>query len=119
MKKKNIQELPFFSRKLKTLRKDRGLEQIDLANALGVSRETVSYYENRAKNPTTGLVNKVASFFEVSPDVFISEVNPEHKKNKPGPVSKLEKQFKQVQHLPKEEQKFVSKFLDNVIADAK
>lgn len=119
MKKKNIQELPFFSRKLKILREERELDQIDLAKALDVSRETVSYYENRAKNPTASLVNKVASFFGVSPDIFICESNVENKKNKPGPVSKLERQFHDVQQLPKEEQKFVSKFLDKVIADAK
>jgi repressor LexA len=54
--------LLIFGRNLKTLREKKGLEQTDLANALGVSRETVSYYENRATNPTAELVNKIADF---------------------------------------------------------
>lgn len=115
MKTKNQNELPFFGRKLKVLREARGLNQAELARALGVSRETVSYYEVRASNPTAELVSKVAAFFNVEPGELISEES-QRKSSKPGPASKLEMQLDKIQKLPPKKQKVVSEMLDMLLA---
>ena len=106
-----------FSQRLITLRKSRELTQHQLAEALNVSRDTIAYYETRAKNPTQETVQVLADFFGVPCDQLLG--TDDQVKKKPGPISKLEKQFQYVQQLPKDEQKFVSKLLDRVIAEAK
>lgn len=57
--------------KIKTLRKDASLRQEDLANELGVSRQTIIAIENDKYNPTLELAMKIARLFELHvEDVF-------------------------------------------------
>ncbi|MDO4429266.1 MAG: helix-turn-helix transcriptional regulator [Atopobiaceae bacterium] len=57
--------------RIKTLRKDAGLRQEDLANELGVSRQTIIAIENDKYNPTLELAMKIARLFELHvEDVF-------------------------------------------------
>ena len=57
--------------KIKVLRKDAGLRQEDLANELGVSRQTIIAIENDKYNPTLELAMKIARLFELHvEDVF-------------------------------------------------
>ena len=62
-----------FSTKLKELRKVHNLSQKKLAELLSLSRESISYYENRAKNPTLELMHKVANFFDISVTEFLDD----------------------------------------------
>ena len=45
---------------IKQLRKENGLRQEDVANALGVSRQTIIAIENDKYNPTLELAMKIA-----------------------------------------------------------
>ena len=45
---------------IKQLRKEAGLRQEDMANALGVSRQTIIAIENNKYNPTLELAMKIA-----------------------------------------------------------
>ena len=57
--------------KIKVLRKDAGLRQEDLADELGVSRQTIIAIENDKYNPTLELAMKIARLFELHvEDVF-------------------------------------------------
>ena len=114
MKRSNDENMPLFGKRLLALRKSRNLKQSDLANALGVSRETISYYESRAKNPTTELINKISAYFGVPPEELING-HPK-KRVKPGPTSKIEKQLNLIRELPKEKQKAISTMLDMALA---
>ena len=49
--------------KLEALRKQRGVRQDDLAQALGVSRQTVSSLEKGKYNPSMALAFKLARYF--------------------------------------------------------
>lgn len=49
--------------KTRELRKERGLTQAELAEVLGVSRQTVNAIENGDYNPSTSLAIKLSSFF--------------------------------------------------------
>ncbi len=110
MKRSNDENMPLFGKRLLALRKSRNLKQADLANALGVSRETISYYESRANNPTIELINKISAYFGVPPEYLIIEYP--QKRAKPGPTSKIEKQLESIRKLPKEKQKAISAMLD-------
>ena len=49
--------------KLEALRKERGVRQEDLAQALGVSRQTVISLEKGKYNPSLALAFKLARYF--------------------------------------------------------
>ena len=49
---------------IKQLRKEAGLRQEDMANALGVSRQTIIAIENNKYNPTLELAMKIARLLQ-------------------------------------------------------
>ena len=51
---------------IKELRKDRKLRQEDLAEKLGVTRQTIIAIENNKYDPTLELAMKISEFFGVS-----------------------------------------------------
>lgn len=60
--------------RLEEIRKAKGITQEELANALGVSRQTVGSLENGRYNPSIILAFKIARFFDVAiEEVFIYE----------------------------------------------
>jgi putative transcriptional regulator len=60
--------------KLKVFRAMRDLTQEDLANEIGVTRQTVIAIEKGKYNPSLELAFKVAMFFEASlEDIFVYE----------------------------------------------
>ncbi|MFR3227362.1 MAG: helix-turn-helix transcriptional regulator [Blautia massiliensis (ex Durand et al. 2017)] len=60
--------------RLEELRKQRGIKQEDLANALEVSRQTIGSLENGRYNPSILLAFKIARFFNTSiEEIFIYE----------------------------------------------
>lgn len=57
---------------IRKLRKDKGLRQEDLAQILGVTRQTIIAIENDKYNPTLELAMKLARFLETSvEDIFV------------------------------------------------
>jgi putative transcriptional regulator len=64
----------FLKNRLEVLRKERGIKQEALAEALAVSRQTISSLERGRYNPSITLAFKIARHFGLSiEDVFISE----------------------------------------------
>ena len=60
--------------RLEDLRKQRGIKQEDLANALEVSRQTIGSLENGRYNPSIQLAFKIARYFDMSiEEIFIYE----------------------------------------------
>ena len=58
--------------RLEELRKQRGIKQEDLANALEVSRQTIGSLENGRYNPSIMLAFKIARYFQMSiEEIFI------------------------------------------------
>lgn len=51
--------------KLEQLRKERGIRQEDLAQAVGVSRQTVISLEKGKYNPSLALAFRLARYFEM------------------------------------------------------
>ena len=59
---------------IRKLRRERGLRQEDLAQILGVTRQTIIAIENNKYNPTLELAMKIARFLETPvEDIFILE----------------------------------------------
>ena len=54
--------------RLKILRKQKGLKQIEVANALGITQNSYSRYENGYRQPDIEMLKKLASFYDVTLD---------------------------------------------------
>lgn len=60
--------MTIFSKRLKKLRKNRGLKQQELEEILGIKRNTYSDWENGKTEPRFDNLVKLADFFNVSLD---------------------------------------------------
>lgn len=59
------------SNRIKRLRKERNISQEQLAEVVGVSKTTISYYENGLRVPDADLVIKLVKYFNVSADFLL------------------------------------------------
>ena len=60
--------------RLEEIRKQRGIRQEELAEAMKVSRQTISSLENGRYNPSVILAIKLARYFEMKvEDIFVYE----------------------------------------------
>ena len=57
--------------RLRELRKDKGLRQIDLAQILGISPQSLGYYENQVNKPDPEMLVRMANYFNVSIDYLL------------------------------------------------
>lgn len=60
-----------FSQNLLELRKERGLKQQELADALGISLRAYRYYESGEREPQVSLLVRMADFFDLSLDELV------------------------------------------------
>ena len=61
--------------RIRDLREDSDLRQIDVAKATGIDQRTLSNYETGKTNPDSYAIIKLASFFEVSCDYLLGVVD--------------------------------------------
>ena len=69
-----------------TLRTEKSMSQTDLANALDVSRQSVSKWENNSAVPDLERIIKMSELFDVTLDELVYGKKPEIKKEMPAEV---------------------------------
>lgn len=69
--------MPSFGETLKELRAKRSMSQPDLADVLGVSRVSISNYENDKAFPDYSALVKIADLFNVTTDYLLGRENAE------------------------------------------
>lgn len=62
-----------FSEKLKTLRKQRGITQEQLAKYLNVGTSTIGMYESNVRKPRYEVLKQIADYFKVTVDYLIDD----------------------------------------------
>lgn len=62
-----------FSERLTQLRRRYSISQTELANAVGVSRKSIQYYESGERYPRSGVLVKLAEYFKVTVDYLTSD----------------------------------------------
>jgi len=60
-----------FAEKLIKLRENKGLSQYEVADRLGIKRPRYNAWERGLAKPRADMINKIAEFFEVSPDYLL------------------------------------------------
>ena len=72
--------MPILNTKLHELRKERNMQQAELAKLVGVRRETIGNLENGKYNPSLKLAMDIAKVFNTTvEDIFSFEENPQEK----------------------------------------
>lgn len=97
------------------LRKEEGITQVQLAELLGTSQQTITAYEVGRRRVPVSSLPKIAKLLGVSVEALIGE---EAKPGKRGPAPKLQQQLERITRLPKTQQRFVMQVIDSVIAQA-
>lgn len=98
------------------LRKEQDITQVQLAELLGVSQQTITAYEVGRRRIQVSALPVIARALHVSIEELIGE--DAKRSSKRGPASKLQQQLEQVSLLPKAQQKFVSQVIDSVLQQA-
>lgn len=60
-----------FANRIKYLRQSRELNQVQLADKLGVAKQSISNWENDNIMPSVEMLEKIADFFGVSTDYLL------------------------------------------------
>ena len=101
--------------RISLLRKAHGITQVQLAQVLGVSQQTVQAYEVGRRRIQVAALPVVASTLSVSLEELFGQAK-QAARAKRGPVSALRQQVERIEQLPKPKQKFVLEMLQTVLA---
>lgn len=97
-------------------RKERGMTQVQLADRLGVSQQTLAHYEVGRVGVGAAMLPVLADILDLSLDELLNGQPSTRAPGKRGPASRLQQQVDAIAQLPKAEQRVVSKVLDAMIA---
>ncbi len=98
------------------LRKDQGITQVQLAQWLDTSQQTITAYESGRRRVPVSTLPTLARTLGVSVEELIGESAQGAAKR--GPAPKLQQQLERITKLPKAQQRFVMQMLDTVIQQA-
>lgn len=99
-------------------RKERGMTQQALAEALGVAQQTLGHYEVARARIAADLLPRLADALDLSLDELLKGQPTVRLPGKRGPASRIEQQLDAVTRLPKAKQKVVAELIDSVIVKA-
>ena len=115
----NSQDETFFKllgARIAQARKAQNLTQQQIADRLGIAQQTYAGYEVGHTRIPASMLPPLAQDLGVALDELMG-LN-EHLRAKPGPASKLQKQFERINQLPRTKQRFFSEVLDGLLAQA-
>lgn len=71
----NMLNMEVFAERLKELRTEKGLSQIELAKETGLSQTAITYWETQQRIPSAQAVVILAKYFEVSTDYLLGMID--------------------------------------------
>lgn len=91
----NKKEEGIVMNRIKQLREDRDLRQIDVAEKTGIDQRSLSNYENGKTNPDSYNIIKLAEFFDVTCDYLlgVTDINLKNAKAVLKEISEIEKRI--------------------------
>jgi transcriptional regulator with XRE-family HTH domain len=95
--------------RLITLRKDHGLTQQKMADAIGIHVNSLKKYESSQAQPSLDVIKKIAVALHVSTDFLLFEG---HERD---PSGELALQLEAVKEMPEEEQMVIREVLESLI----
>ena len=105
-------------RRITALRKDAGMTQTQVAQALNVSQQAVQAWEAGRRRIQISILPAVARLLAVSLEDLLGE-EPEKIARKRGPAPKWQQLIEEIDSLPKAKQKMISEMLSALIIQAR
>ena len=105
-------------RRSTALRKDAGMTQTQVAQALNVSQQAVQAWEAGRRRIQISILPAVARLLAVSLEDLLGE-EPEKIARKRGPAPKWQQLIEEIDSLPKAKQKMISEMLQALIVQAR
>lgn len=105
-------------RRIAALRKETGMTQTQVAQALNVSQQAVQAWEAGRRRIQISILPAVARVLSVSLEDLLGE-EPEKIARKRGPAPKWQQLIEEIDSLPKAKQKMISEMLSALIAQAR
>lgn len=102
--------------RIASLRRTHNITQVQLAEALGVSQQTLQSYEVGRRRLPVSALPVVASTLSVSLDALFGSAKAA--RGKRGPVPQWQQQIEAVARLPRSQQQFVARMIKTVLAQA-
>jgi len=96
------------------LRKARSITQVQLAEALGVSQQTVQAYEVGRRRIPVSTLRRLAKTLDVSLDELMAAG--EHAPRQRGPVPQVQRQLERISALPKPKQRAMMDVIEALLA---
>lgn len=113
------EERTFFAQlgaRIATLRKEQGITQVQLAQLLGVSQQTITAYEVGRRRIQVSTLPVIAKALHVPVEELVGKND--QRNGKRGPAPKIQQQLERVAALPKARQRIISEVLDSMLAQA-
>jgi len=87
--------------RIRDLREDLDLRQIDVSNATGIDQKTLSNYETGKTNPDSYSIIKLADFFGVSTDYLLgySDISIKSVKDVTDVLNNIEKEITEIKRV--------------------
>jgi len=98
--------------RIATLRKERGLTQVQLAETLGLTQQTLASFEKGRRRIPVSQLSPLAKALALSVEELLGEDKTPRKR---GPAPKLLQQMERISRLPRAKQRFVIQMLDAVL----
>lgn len=113
----NLNVKQMFSTRLKSLREEKGLSQDALAEKIGISRGSISFYEKAERTPDIEIFNRIADFFNVSLNYLIGKANAGRPENEEisEETGLSDKAITFLREVKKGKQLYVSEFINALL----
>ncbi|MEJ2418938.1 MAG: helix-turn-helix transcriptional regulator [Exilibacterium sp.] len=95
--------------KLSQIRKEKGLSQQALADAIGLHVNQIKRYETGSSQPSLDTLKKISKALRVSIDSLVFD------DEETGPSEALRLQFEAISRMPEEEQQIILELLEGMI----
>lgn len=108
-----------FGARLAALRKEHGITQVQLAEAINSTQRAISYYENEAGYPPAPVVAELARALNVTTDELLGvEVKRTRnaKQAEDPEIRRLWKKFQLILSLPEKDQRAVIRLVNSLVA---
>jgi transcriptional regulator with XRE-family HTH domain len=102
-----------FGKRLAEFRQSRALTQAELAEAVGVSKRMITYYEQEDAQPPGVLLVDLARALRVSTDQLLG-LKPQKEKTSPR-TARLVKRLQKIEQLPAADLRVVLKMVDGLL----
>lgn len=111
-----------FAKRLKELRKEAGITQVEFARKFNIANGTVGNWESGNRQPDYATVQKIADFFKVSVDYLVREETEEYTdiKKSPSEISEGEQKLLELfRRVPENQQPMVLQMIEVALNNLK